>query len=110
VRNGLRLNPNAAVLADVNVPGLYAKPDVFQTQLAGLAAALQANPLDRDGMFLFGYMLFQTGERASAKTIFEQVAKMDAADAGVTPFIEHFAKRDAATGANIPTDPSTKKL
>lgn len=95
IRRGLQVNPEW-LEAEFDMRTLYGDESQPLTQLADLAGRLQANPLDREILFLLGYELFVTGEKEKARTILEQVARLEANDKHLEPFFDYYAKVEDA--------------
>lgn len=95
LKNGLKINPDW-VDADFDVRTMYKDEDELGQQLASLAGAIKANPLDRDALYLLGFELFASGQKKNARTILEQVARLEPDDVHVKPFFDHFTKLEEA--------------
>lgn len=100
VRNGLKLNPDWLEL-DFDVRALYKDADEILPQLAALAGQLQANPLDRDALFLLGYQLFVTDQKEKARVLLEQSARLERDDTPLKPFFDYFAKQEKAVAQQL---------
>lgn len=112
VKDGLKINPDW-VEADFDMRDLYGNPGDLVPQINTLARDLKANPLDKNALFLLGFELFMTGEKARAQTVFEQVARLEADDRHLVPFFDFYQKEDAAAdtplmnaAASVPAAPA----
>lgn len=95
LKNGLKVNPDW-VDADFDVRAMYKDEDELGQQLASLAGAIKANPLDRDALYLLGFELFASGQKKNSRTILEQVARLEPDDVHVKPFFDYFTKQEEA--------------
>ncbi|WP_145253858.1 hypothetical protein [Planctomycetes bacterium Pan216] len=91
LKNGLKLNGDWLDLG-FDMRGLYDDQADLASQMADLAAELQANPLDRDALLLLGFELFMTGRKEEARPLLEQVVRLEPDDSHVKPFFDHFEK------------------
>lgn len=87
LRAAVRVNPS---LVDFDVLAFYKDAADFRAQLAALADELRVNPLNRDAMFVFGHMLFISGQKASAKTIFQECAKLGVEAEVLKAYFDHY--------------------
>jgi hypothetical protein len=87
LRTAVRVNPN---LVDFDVFAFYKNAEDFRAQLTVLADELRVNPLNRDAMLLFGHMLFISGQKENAKTIFQECAKLGIEAEVLKPYFDHF--------------------
>lgn len=90
-QQALRKNPDWLEV-DFDVRGLYGDPAELLAQLGGLAKELRDRPLDRQYLFVLGLELFLTGQKDKAKTVLEQVARLETDDRYLKPFFDYFAK------------------
>jgi len=91
LRLAVRVNPS---LVDFDVLAFYKNADDFRSQLTALADELRINPLNREAMLLFGHMLFISGQKASARTIFQECAKLGVEAEVLKPYLDRFAAPD----------------
>lgn len=108
LREALKANPDW-LLIEFDVRPMYERPEDVVAQLAQLAAEVEANPLDRDRLFLLGFELFITGQPDRARPILEQAARLEKNDAHLKPFFDYFASRDDAKVAEAAPPPAPAK-
>lgn len=103
IKDGLRLNPEWLEV-EFDVRTLYGNRAELLAQLGALGKELNANTLDRNLLFLMGFELFIAGERERARTILEQVVRLEADDRHLKPFFDYFERQEAvrANDADIP--------
>lgn len=89
IKTGLQINPNWLGV-DFDMRNLYKDPADLTRQLARLGARLQANPLDRDALFLLGFELFSTGEKTKARAVLEQAGRLEPDAAHLKPFLDFY--------------------
>jgi hypothetical protein len=87
LRGAIRINPN---MVDLDVMSLYGDADDFRQQLTSLADELRVNPLNRDAMLLLGHMLYVSGQKAKAKTILLESAKLGVEAETLKPYLDFF--------------------
>ena len=93
LRAAVRLNPN---MIGLDVASLYGNGAELRQQIAALADELRTNPHNRDAMLLLGHMLFASGQKASAKTIFLESAKLGVEAETLKPYLESYEPPIAA--------------
>jgi len=93
LRAAVRLNPN---MVGLDVASLYGNGAEFRQQIAALADELRTNPHNRDAMLLLGHMLFASGQKANAKTIFLESAKLGVEAETLKPYLDSYEPPIAA--------------
>ena len=88
IKTGLTVNPDWLQL-DFDVYHLYRNPEELRPQIARLASHLKANPLDREALFVLAFELFLTDQKDKARTILEQVARLEPDDTHLKPFFDN---------------------
>jgi tetratricopeptide (TPR) repeat protein len=96
LRTAVRVNPN---LVNFDVTAFYKDAEEFRAQLTALADELRVNPLNRDAMLLFGHMLFVSGQKASAKVILMEAAKLGIEAEILKPYFDHYLPPPPAVSA-----------
>lgn len=104
---GLKINADWP-LADFDMKQLYGDPADLVPQLANLAAELKANPLDRDRLFLLGFVLFVTDDPGKAQPLLEQAARLEADDTHLKSFLDYYRRQAAPAPQAAQNDASPK--
>lgn len=87
LRAAVKLNPN---MVGLDVTSLYGNGAEFRQQMTSLADELRTNPHNGDAMLLLGHMLYASGQKANAKTIFLECAKLGVDADALKPYLDSY--------------------